>query len=370
MSAPELPDPGLRRAWGWHAHLRAGGSSPWRDWSGEAEPAGPRLPGAQQLELLRRLNASGRPSSRLADRVLAASAPGRGRPDLELLGAVPPRRFGPPPADPGELAADELIRVVTGVLAEDLVAAGVPDPVPGRRRPWRTRYRLVGDPWLAEPIRAALAARGRPSGGRGAPVVVLGTDLASMLVDAWTARCFAQGAPTWTGWLAGAAARGAVPPRADLVRTVRFWSEEVGRARVRVVLDPAALPRLLGVRRGRLPHPPAVSADAADLARRTGAVLGLLVPAPRRTVLLRGALLPRLAAAGGPGLSIPVGRQAWVREHAERMSAALVADGYPVVGDLDALLPRPRAGVEAPSEDGVLELALRLLLEDGNGRVG
>ncbi len=46
------------------------------------------LPGAQQLELLRRLNLAGRPTAALAERVLEASAPGRGTPDLELVGAA------------------------------------------------------------------------------------------------------------------------------------------------------------------------------------------------------------------------------------------------------------------------------------------
>lgn len=364
-----MTDPGGRRAWGWVAHLRDGGTTPWADWSGVADPAGWALPGAQQLELLRRLNAAGRPAATLAARVLGASAPGRGRPDLELVGAAEVHRFGPPPVDPAVLPADELIRVATSVLADDVVAAGTPERrVEGSRRPWRTRYRLVGDPWLADPAREAMIAHGRPPGGRGATVLVLGTDLPTMLVDTWTARSFSDGAPAWDDWLGSFVARRQLPPRIDLVRAARHWG-----GRVRIVLDPAALPRLLGVRRGVLPTPPVLSADATDLARRTGAVLGLLVLPERRTELLRAGLLPRLAAAGGPALVVPAPREEWVRRRAERMRESLLADGYPVVGDPDVLLPRPRAGVEGPREDGVLELALRLLLEGGddtNGRAG
>lgn len=370
MSAAEAPEPGLRRAWGWYAHLRGGGTTAWAAWTAEAEPSGPFLPGAQQLELLRRLNEAGWPGPRLADRVLGASAPGRGRPDLPLAGAVE-QRFGPRPVDPAEVPDEELVRVASSLLAEDAVAAGVPArPAPARRLPWRTRYRLLGDPWLAEPIREELAARGRPSGDRGAPVLVLGTDLASLIVDVWTARSFSTGAPSWPEWLAGVAERRRPPRRADLVRTARRWADEVGRDRVRIVLDPAALPRLVGVRRGSLPAPPPVSADATDLARRVGAVLGVMVAPERRVELLRHGLLPRLAAIPGPALTLPSDLMPWAIEYAGQVRETLASDGYPVVGDPDVLLPRPRAGVEGPRDDAVLALALRLLLEDGNGRTG
>ena len=116
-------DTGRARAWAWIAHLRAGGTTPWRSWSStDAARRGPYLPGAQQLELLRRLNLAGRPSPTLVERVLAASAPGRGRPDLELVGVDEDRRFGPPAVDPAELPDDELLRVATGLLALDLAS--------------------------------------------------------------------------------------------------------------------------------------------------------------------------------------------------------------------------------------------------------
>ena len=52
------------RAWGWVASLRDGGTTPWAAWSAEADRTSRLLPGAQQLEVLRRVN-------------LAAAAPGR-----------------------------------------------------------------------------------------------------------------------------------------------------------------------------------------------------------------------------------------------------------------------------------------------------
>ncbi|MBO0842803.1 MAG: hypothetical protein J2O46_06435, partial [Nocardioides sp.] len=74
----------VSRGWGWAAHLRAGGSTPWAEWSEPAEMTRPprgvrRLPGAEVLELLRRLNESGQVSQELVERILTTTAPGRGR---------------------------------------------------------------------------------------------------------------------------------------------------------------------------------------------------------------------------------------------------------------------------------------------------
>jgi hypothetical protein len=355
--------PGVRRAWGWVEHLRAGGTTPWRDWSGTGPAGGRILAGAQQLELLRRLNEVGHPGPRLVERVLAASAPGRGRPDLELAGAVARPRFGPPPVDPADLPDDELLRVAANLLAEDVVAAGpAPETTPGWVRPWRTRYRLLGDPALADPWRAELVARGRPPGDRAATVLVLGTDLGRMLADVWEHRCFGDGGAGWRRWLDALARRDALPPRADLLRIAETWSGR--RGRVVVVLDPAAVPRLVGVRR-LAPPPGPVAADAADLARRVAAVLGLLVPPHERHALLQGVLRPRLAAVPGPAPVLPAEHRDWAHARAVRLRDDLLRAGYAVHGDPDALLPRDLAGAAEPSDAGVLGLALRMLLDQG-----
>ncbi|MDN4172099.1 hypothetical protein QWY28_04015 [Nocardioides sp. SOB77] len=351
---------GERRAWGWVASLREGGTTPWSAWTGEAQARGRVLPGAQQLELLRRVNLAGRPTPELVRRVLGASAPGRGRPDLELVGAVDPGPFGPRPVDPADLPTDELVRVATSVLADDLVATALPE-APSARRPWRRRFRLVGDPWLADAARAELRARGRAAGGRGSVALVLATDLGTMLTHAWAHRVTGEGAPPWRAWLAEAVARDRVPPRADVLHALRAWDARVGRERVRLVLDPAALPGLTGTRRP-LAAPPALSADGAELARRTAPVLGLLVRPERRTRVLREVLVPRVVALGGPPLVVSPEHAAWVAAQAERVHRTVRAAGYPVVGDPGALLPREHAGVAEPSEDGVLALAVRLLL--------
>ncbi len=142
----------------------------------------------------------------------------------------------------------------------------------------------------------------------------------------------------------------------------RFWTDRVGIDRVRVVLEPALVPRLVGVRRA-LAAAPDLSADGVDLARRVGQVLGLLAEPPRRRALLHETLAPRLAAHDGPGLVVPPEHADWVRARAERMREGLLRAGYAVHGDPDSLLPVDRAGVSEPSDAGVLALALRLLLE-------
>jgi len=358
----------VARAWGWVAALREGATTPWREFAGAGDRRGHYLPGAQQLELLRRLNAAGRPGATLVERVLTASAPGRGRPDLELVGAAEESRFGPRPVDPAELPDAELARVATGLIAEDLVTAGPPAPVrDGRPRPWRRAYRLVGDPWLADPIRAELRRRGRPPGGKRPTILVLGTDLGTMLADAWTARSFAEGGAGWREWLGGFVAHDRTPPRADLVTHARTWADRVGRDRVQIVVSTEHLPALVGVRRP-LPAPPAYPADAVDLARRVSAPLGLLVLPELRARLLHETLGAWLADAPGDRLGIPAAHVEWVQVRAAGMRDALLHAGYAVHGDPDALVPDAPAEGSTPDDAGVLRLAVRLLLDHGGRR--
>ncbi|MBC9734351.1 hypothetical protein, partial [Nocardioides marmotae] len=190
---------------------------------------------------------------------------------------------------------------------------------------------------------------------------VLATDLATMLTHAWAHRVLGEGAPPWRDWLGDAVARDRVPPRVDVLATLRTWEERGGRERVRLVLDPAALPRLTGTRTPLAPAP-VLPADGVELARRTAPVLGLLVRPERRARVLREVLVPRLVALGGPPLVVPPEHRGWADEQAGRVHAAVLAAGYPVVGDPGQLLPREAAGAPEPSEHGVLDLAVRLLL--------
>jgi hypothetical protein len=369
------PEVGERRAWGWVAHLTDGGTTPWRDWSGLGASQGRYLPGAQQLELLRRLNLSGRPDPEVAAAVLASSPAGRGRPDLELVGAGPESEFGPAPVDPAALSAGELVRVAASVLADQLVDAG-PLPVAEPPRPswWRRGYRLVGDPELADGLREQLVARGRPPGGREPRILVVGTDLATMTAHAWGHRAFGEGVNAWGEWLRLLRERSELPFGADLLAAARVWERRVGKTRVTVVLDPAAVPRLAGDRR-RLAAPTYLPGEAGELARKVGSVLALLVLPEEGERLLRLRLRPRVRrhahrVHGALPLAVPAQHRDWLEGAAERMRRGIKRAGYAVHGNLDDLVPRwtsledsPDLS-QAPSPEATLDLAVRVLLDD------
>ncbi|HET7193362.1 MAG TPA: hypothetical protein VFI99_00095 [Nocardioides sp.] len=356
-----------RRAWGWVRHLQQGGTTPWADWTGTAEPQGAVVPGAQQLELVRRLNLAGVPGPRLVARVLAAGAPGRGQPDLELVGAARESRFGPRPVDPATVPDDELLRVAVGILAEDVVARGLPaPPKEGRPRPWRRHYELHGDPELVAPIRAYLVARGRPPGGGNPVHVILATDLGRMLAHVWTARAFGSGLPAWRGWLRTVERHGSLPAPIDPLVAARTRTAHAPTNRIHVVFDRDAVPPLLGVR--RLPEPqPELAAEAPDLARRISGVAGLLVPDDQRKALMRRTVRPLLAGEPGRPLSVPEEHHGWLRDHAARITDGLSRAGYAVHGDPAVLAPVRESGVGAPAPRSTLALAIRMMLAAQSG---
>ena len=385
---------GRARAWAWVAHLRGGGTTPWRSWTvADAPDLGRFLPGAQQLELLRRLNLAGRPSAYLVERVLAASAPGRGRPDLELVGVDEARRFGPPAVDPATLSDDELLRVATGLLALDLASARVemrevvvdrPGSQPlssSRRRPrrLRTRYELAGDPWLAASYTDQLVADGRPPGGGGRSVHVLGSDLPTMLAHTWAADAFGTGTPSWPDFLSRLRARRRLPRRVDLPGVVERFRARPHTGEVGVVLDVTELPGLVGVR--RLDPAPYVPEHATELARQVGVALSLHVLPAQQAALLSTVLRPRLASVGGGLPDVPPEHRDWVEDAAFGLRQRLLRARYPVVGDPDVVLPRwqvsqvhlgnlHRSAVATPQKrresprSSVLDLAIDLLLKE------
>jgi hypothetical protein len=345
------------------AHLRAGGTTPWRAFHETTADHGWAVPGAQQLELLRRLNVAGTPSERLAERVLAASAPGRGQPDLELVGVAPDRRFGARPVDPEDLPQGELVRVATSLLAEDLVAAG-PRPVrEGFPRPWRVRYHLAGDPLRAADLRAHLIRRGRAPGGPTPVAVVLGGPVDRLVAGAWSRRCFEQGVERWPDFLHRWRQRRQLPPRVDIAEIADRMAARHGWEHVRVVLDPAQLPRTFGVR--RLPDWHEPGADVVELGRRIAAVVGLLVPTQERAALLSTTLWRAMPRTDTPAIAVPDEHADWLAAMARRTEARLRRGGYPVVGDLAGLAPVAAGPPPGRLPDRVLDLALRMLLDDG-----
>jgi hypothetical protein len=366
------------RAHAWVAHLRQGGTTPWLAWSGETSAAPTRaLPGAQQLELLRRINVAlessaqprgyqHRERTRLADRVLAAPAAGRGKADLPLIGLDSDGPgFGPRPVDPEHVSAHEMLRVASVLLADDLVALG-PDPVQTSwARPWRRRFRLVGDPVTAAVLREHLLSVGRPEGGPRPFLVAVGGPLDELLARTWTQRCFETGTKPFAEWLRFWRERDQLPARADLIASVRRWSAR--RPFARIVTDRDRLPRQLGVR--HLPEVRVPGADEAELARRVAAVVGLRVPAAERPALMR-TLQRRMPDSGAAPVVVPAREQEWVADSAARMGRNIARAGYPVVGDLADLAPRAATSADgaAPAGAGdqqVLHLAIRMVVDPG-----
>jgi hypothetical protein len=311
------------------------------------------------------------------------------------VGADDGRRFGPPPVDPASLPEVELLRVATGLLALDLATESAQSRPSGRSRTTeparsrrirrvRTRYELAGDPWLAGGHTRALMADGRPPGGAGRSVHVLGADVATMLAHAWATSAFGAGAPTWPDFLRRVRARRQLPRRIALHEVVERFRHRRHTGRVGVVLDPGALPRLLGVR--RLDPVPDVAAHATELARQVGIALSLHVLPAEQGELLTERFLPRLTVVGSTLPAVPPEHRDWVEDAGFALRQRLLRARYPVEGDPDILLPgwsgssgssgypgtrvsrmvwgvaTPESLMKTPS-GSVLDLAVELLLE-------
>lgn len=362
-----MSDPATARAWGWVAHLRDGGTTPWCDWAGAGEPTGTSVPGAQQLELLRRLNAVGPPSPSLSSRVLAAEPSRRARPALPLLGLPTPATYGPRPVDPAALPVGDLVDLAAAVLAGALATQRPPSPPTGVARPWAPRYHLHGDPEMTRWVGRHLTAHGRPPATHGGRALVLGTDAGRMLVDAWTHRALTGGVVRWPEWWRRRAGRDRFPWPVDLEGAVEAGYRRPGVRGVHVVTDPALAPRLVGLRRPLPPSEP-LAATAVDVGRRVVRALRPLVSPPTRRALSSEVLRPRLAGVPGPPLVVPAEHREWVREEARRLISRFRSDPdrYPVHGDLELLLPVDRPGAEVVRPRDSLTVALELLLADAD----
>lgn len=372
-------------AWSWADHLRAGGTTPWLEWlrvaptDPDPDPdrtgRGP-VPGAAQLELVRRLGArrSGPPQdpafTRLADLTLRRSGPGRGPARIPLLWPEDdgPRRMGAPPADPAAVPADELARIGVGLLAELLDRRPAAAPAADRLTRRRLRgkaFHLAGAPVTTAHVRGALAAAGHVEGGRRPEVVLLAEPLDVLLAQIWSTRV-QHGAPVrWVTFAGRWARRDQLPPSADLASIAAFWAGRVGPDRVHVVAGPDArrtTAEILGLR-GADPVPPvpsvvprSLSPAAVDVLRRLNRVLNVRFPEEVRSAHLRhvAGLLPEDPA---PALAFPRRHRGWLDDRARGVADDLRAGGYAVHGDLAGLAPR-HVGAPHPRRDDVLTLVL------------
>lgn len=367
----------------WAAELRAGSTVSWSDFldsTGSAVPATPAigsLPGAAQLELVRRLageeeGADLSDFGGLADLVLSTPGPGRGLVDVPLpwrgREAEGGATVGTPPVPPEELPAEELLRICTGVLVR-LLSAEPTGPVrrPARPwRPWRRAFTLLGAPTTVDLVRGALLRQGLREGGSRTTYLVLGGPLEELMAQRWSARVRAGAGVRWQRMWRVAAANDRVPPGIALPTIASHLAEEFDAARVHVVLAPdaqtslALVAEILGVQAPPLAD--RYDALATDLLRRVNPVLTLAVgEEARRDVVARA--WPDIAAGEQSGpLAAPAGQLDWAIGAGERMATALVGGRYAVHGDPALVVPTRRPGVRrAPDPDDVLAHALRVV---------
>jgi hypothetical protein len=374
----------------WSEHLRHGGATTWSEWvrSGAVAelPPGWQVPGAAQLEVVRRLATTGwlrgAAFTRLADLVLSRSGPGRGlaQQPLALPGAVPPP-YGAPPVDPAAVPAHELLRVAVGVLVE--LALATPGPRPGEptgRRLARVlrlpsargpQLHLTGAPVTASVVRAELQAAGHREHGASPTVVVLGLPFDRLLAEVWSARVQRGAAVRWPGFARRWSGRPQLPPSADLAALAEQWAGRVGADRVHVVVpgpgDRAGevVARVLGleppdagVRLAPAPRWAPLTPAAVDVVRRANAVLGVRVDPARHREVLQPLLRALGASAHSTGaVTVPGPFHDWARSRAEHLRQSLSDGGYRVHGDLRGLAP-VLDGPTRPDVGEALQVAL------------
>ncbi|CAN5229761.1 hypothetical protein BH18ACT9_BH18ACT9_15910 [soil metagenome] len=381
-------------AWAWVDHVRDGGTTPWREFS--SSDAGPtvgprsgRLPGAAQLELLRRLNARAATvpgvlpgeHATIVELALSRTGPGRGLPELPLhLPGGAQTRVGAPQTDPADISVAELVRDGVGLLVAELLRVEVRVAEPRatpignriRRRLTSRAFRLVGAPTTAAVVRSALAARGRSAGGRSPEVILFAAPVEELLGQVWSASVQRGTAMAWERCAERWSRRGGLPGPADLPRLADSFARQVGAARVHVVIGGDAVrstTQLLGIgNRGKRPasspRPMPLTAAGTDLLRRVNQVLDVRVPKDQKPAF-RDAVtstLPWLPEGSvDPGLVVPPQHRSWVREQAARVVDELSRGGYPVHGDLEQIALR-RDGPVHPSRPEVLDLVLDSVL--------
>lgn len=377
----------------WAAHLRDGGTTEWRRWAhpGNGRAALPAaadqwgtLPGAPQLELLRRLNLEG-PLPQRVDHVLRRSGPGRGAAQRAL--PWPPRG----PAAPSR----EVLRVATGVLADLVVQlpaepAGGSSGWPRRPRPIRgvPTFVLDGLPVTVAGLRADLAAAGmfehRPRqpwfGGNREDhpdvVVVVVGPVADSFREVWSRRVQDGSGRLWRRFLGSSAKQDALPGATDPLRTVAHWADRIGAANVHLVTTAGLhdqVRQVLGRRpgtaagsRGRRPGDPADLAPAQlDVLRRLNGVLPFLVAGPEQDAA-RARLISLLGDASEVAtrparLEVPARRRAWVRTTGGRLEQRLREAGCTVHGDLAVLHEAGAANGVRLRAGEVLEATLRMI---------
>jgi hypothetical protein len=153
--------------------------------------------------------------------------------------------------------------------------------------------------------------------------------------------------------------------RQDLIRTLDAWESAVPRADIRIVTLPAPgqTPHLLNDRFAEVIGAPlgllratehrdnaSVGVPEAEVVRRLNERLGGKLTENQRLnlmKLLRSALVGRESAQ----IVVPASEFDWIAERSDALVKELTARGYPVIGSLADLAPRPGPALETSTEE-------------------
>jgi len=373
----------------WYAELRRGSSITWSEHLATelADRVGDGPPvrvDAAHLELVRRLAArvGGRQDfAELADRIIATPAFGRGRVEIPLLvpGSAP--ATGSPAMLPERVPAGELLRVAVPVLAT-LLGDDRVDPQALRRGRRRRAPRVVvhGNPGIAQPVRAALAAAGVREGGRGATHIVLVPPLEAAVFSLWTARVQGGVAVRWRR-LWERLPLSELPFGIDPAGLIDDLAGRVKGDRIHLVV--ADSPAAATARAGELLEvdltvPTPFTWAEVDLARRlnqfNAARLGPAQRAERAETLFDLLRVQGHGASGTP--AAPAELLSWAASAAtgvrDRLAERVQAGGYAVHGDLEEVGSLVGAAVGAGLRTGpaatlyVAVEAIARILQDGH----
>jgi len=199
-------------------------------------------------------------------------------------------------------------------------------------------------------------------------VVVTVRDLGRVAVSAWQEEIKNDQTWTWNEFVSGIKdpERLATNPargfwnRQDVVKVCEKWEVAVPVSRIHVVTVPpprtpssellTRIASVVGFDPALFTQEPAwanetVGVAATEVIRRLNERLGGRLNRRQHGTLVKATLAPMLAKRTEPvRFTLPSDEQEWVSERADEMIRVLHARGYPVVGDLDDLRPRPRDG--------------------------
>lgn len=211
-------------------------------------------------------------------------------------------------------------------------------------------------------------------------VLVTCRDLGRVLVSAWQEAIKNDHTWSWEEYVAAVkdpGTRARSPARGfwlqqDLPGVLDRWGGAVPVERLHVVTVPAAgaspdlllsrVASVVGFDAATLTEPPAwdntsVGTAGIEVVRRLNVALEHTLNQRQHDHVVKGVLVPYLVRHGTDRrFGLPPEELAWVEAEARRHMAAVRSGGYPVVGDLDDLLPRTELGRANPGDASTEEL--------------